>query len=80
MSTHDTTDPTDPDRVAEVMRKPTWTVDDVTAFLDLSHDTLTRLRKRGQFPEPRVLPGGRLLRWSRDEVLGWFDGLERAAA
>lgn len=62
----------------ELRSKPTWTVDDVLVFFEVSRDTLRRWRKK-DFPEPRVLPGGRTLRWDAAEVLGWWDSLERAA-
>lgn len=64
----------------QLLDKPTWTVDDVCAWFDISRDTLERWRKRDRtLPGPRVLPGGRVLRWDPAEVVGWFDALERAA-
>jgi excisionase family DNA binding protein len=66
--------------VADLINKPVWTIEDVCAWLDISHDTLNRWRKEGRFPEPRIMPGGRLVRWNSTEVLAWFDALERSVA
>lgn len=59
--------------------KSTWTITDVCHFFDVSDDTLKRWRDGDTFPAPRVMPGGKSLRWDVAEVLSWWDLLERAA-
>jgi predicted DNA-binding transcriptional regulator AlpA len=62
-----------------LLLKATWTVSDVCAFLSIDDDTLRRWRKRNKFLAPRVMPGGKSLRWDAAEVLAWWDARERAA-
>ena len=62
-----------------LISKAVWSVNDVCAFFDINDDTLRRWRDRGQFVAPRVMPGGKSLRWDVAEVLAWWHELERAA-
>ena len=39
-----------------------WTIADVCAHLAIDRRTLTRWRDAGEFPAPRVMPGGRTVR------------------
>ena len=70
-----------PDLTAKQLRdKATWTVDDIRVYFSISRDTLAAWRRDDPtFPPPKVMPGGRVLRWDTDAVLAWFHGLEVAA-
>jgi predicted DNA-binding transcriptional regulator AlpA len=70
-----------PEITAEQLRtKLTLTVDEMRVLFGVSRDTLTVWRESEPgFPQPRVLPGGRVLRWDTAEVLAWWATLERAA-
>jgi predicted DNA-binding transcriptional regulator AlpA len=63
----------------QLLAKAVWTVTDVCVYFDVSDETLRRWRDADRFPAPRVMPGGRSLRWDVAEVLVWWNGLERAA-
>ena len=54
-----------------------WTVDDVTAYLQITRVTLDRLVEQGEFPEP-VRLGPSLLRWRQLEIAEWESGLTSA--
>lgn len=44
---------------------------EVCAVLDISHDSLERLRKRGEFPAA-ISVGGRAIRFRRSDVDRWL--------
>jgi len=57
---------------------PLWTVDDVSAFLQIPVQTLYTWRKHGTGPQARKI--GKYLRYRPDDVIAWVDSLGDPAA
>jgi len=51
-------------------------VDGVARLLSVSVRTVWKLTSTGELPSPIKLPGTRVVRWRRSEVLEWVEGLK----
>lgn len=67
-----TTPPTPPRTIEDLASQPPLFVklDTLADTLGITRDTLTRMRKRGEFPEP-IQFGPRSQRWHYQEVIAW---------
>ena len=55
------------------------TLDELCNLLRMSRSSVERaIRSNQAFPQPLKMPGGRLIRFIRAEVLAYIHGLERA--
>jgi prophage regulatory protein len=46
---------------------------DILQLCAISHSTLYRMIKKGTFPEPVALTGGRSVAWREDDIAHWID-------
>lgn len=51
---------------------------DVLRMTGLGRTTLYRLRRQGEFPEPRAVGGTTTIAWRRKDVEAWIDNLPTA--
>jgi predicted DNA-binding transcriptional regulator AlpA len=58
--------------------EPLWSVDDVSAFLQVPVKTLYQWRHRGYGPSAR--PVGRYIRYRPADVRAWVDSLDEKSA
>lgn len=60
------------------MVAPLWSVQDVSAFLQVPVQTLYSWRSQGSGPPARRV--GKYLRYQPADVVRWFDGLDKEVA
>jgi prophage regulatory protein len=59
-------------KVTKLLRKK-----DVLMLCAISHSTLYGLVKKGTFPEPVALTGGRSVAWREDDIAHWINARPR---
>lgn len=48
---------------------------EVAKLTGISERSIERLVSSGQFPKPRLIPPGRLVRWRRQDITDWIESL-----